>query len=31
MITMIGKLVTLEPLEIHKHTKGYFNKSLLII
>ena len=27
MITMKGKLVTLEPLEIQKHAEGYFNVS----
>ena len=27
MVTMIGQLVTLEPLEINKHAKGYFTVS----
>lgn len=27
MITMVGKLVTLEPLEIEKHSEGYFKVS----
>jgi len=27
MITMVGKLITLEPLDVEKHAKGYFEVS----